>query len=198
MTSGPETGKHARGALRLVAWIGIVLALGVGAGVVFVVRYQPLSTANFAPWFCDGCIDLSTGQLVYQEGRQVAMGTSLINNGQLPVRITGLSFPADPYETTLLEVVHVDMAKPGAGGQTAPGDPALQPFEPFTLGPGEDQAIVLRASFTNCEAVPAGAATRWWRVEVAFTVLGAIPRHQTVELPDAYEVFSPAKCPGRA
>ncbi len=180
----------------------VIAAIGVGA---YLANYSPLSAENFGPRWCAGCdgkdlTPAASGKLVdtflltYQQGVEVGMGTSLFNNGPFPVRITGVYLSDAPDTVSLLMMDHADVAVPGAAGQTAPGSSSLEPFTPFTLGPGEQRWIVLWARFDNCSHYSVNSGVIWSQTEVSFRVLGVFPRHQWVTLPAVYEVNAPASC----
>ena len=177
----------------LITAMGAFVVLLVVTGAIAYTRFQPLTAANSS-----GCGPGTFGPHVvrptYREGGTCSVGFSLLNGGQIPIRVTSIRGTGPGF---LLTTTAVKLALPSAGGQTAPKDPALEPFAPFTLGRGSQRWIALINRFGGCDRYAPGTSTTWVRTEVTFEVLG-IPRHQWVRLPMQVEVTSPTECPDRS
>ena len=202
-TTAPENEEPAgsragssRSKVRRWVLVAVLLAIVVvvASGIAALARYQPLSASNWA-----GCGPGKVGPYVerptYREGGICVVGFSLFNDGVLPVRVIGIEELGGEYG--LLTLDYVRMARPGAGGQTAPGSPVLEPLAPFSLGHGGSRWIALTGRFGNCARWAPTSSQLWLDAEVTYEVLG-FTKHQAVLLPMSIEVKRPATCPESA
>jgi hypothetical protein len=176
----------------LVAYL-VVLA-GVAGIVVFAVRYQPLSAANFA-----GTVTESGGDMIrleYANGGTFSFGFLLVNDGPLPLKIQRIQVTG---QNELLIPVRLETAAKRDAGSLGVGDPDLEKFIPFTLAGGDRGWIVVRTRFGNCGRFAAGAFETYTQFQVTYSVLG-LTKHAWVPLPKYIRVDSPPDyaCPARA
>ena len=172
----------------------IVLAF-LGAVVVFVVRYQPLSTGNFTssgPVTADGANGI---RVAYAGGGTFSFGFLLINDGPVPMTIDKVQFTG-PNE--LLIPLKVEMAEKRDAGAIGVGATGLERFIQFSLGAGDREWIVVRTEFSNCVRFPAGTFETYTQFLVTFKV-GPFTKHAWIPLPRNIRVESPsdALCPTR-
>lgn len=179
-------------AWALVAYLAVLAT--VAAIVLFAVRYQPLSAANFAsgPVASSGT---STIRVTYVNGGTFSFGFLMVNDGQLPVKVQKIQM-IGPNQ--LLVPVRFETAARRYAGSLGQGDPSLQRFLPFTLAGGDRRWIVVRTRFGNCDRFAAGALATYTRFQVTYSVLG-LTKHAWVSLPRAIGVASPPDfaCPAR-
>ena len=179
-------------AWALVAYLAVLAAV---AGVVlFAVRYQPLSAANFAsgPAASSGTATVRVG---YENGGTFSFGFLIVNDGQLPVNVQRVQMTG---QNRLLVPVRLETAAQRYAGSLGQGDSSLEKFLPFTLAGGERRWIVVRTLFGNCDRFPAGALETYTRFQVTYSVLG-LTKHAWVQLPKDIGVVSPpdSACMGR-
>ena len=180
-------------AWALVAYLAV---LGVVSAIVlFAVRYQPLSAANFA----SGPVTSSGPNMVqvgYANGGTFSFGFLIVNEGQLPVEIQEIQITG---QSQLLVPVRLETASKRYAGSLGEGDPSLDRFLPFTLVGGDRRWIVVRTRFANCDRFAAGASETYTRFKVTYRVLG-LTKHAWVPLPKDIGVDSPPDfaCPTRA
>ncbi len=180
------------------AWglLAYLAVLATVAGIVlFAVRYQPLSAANFA----SGPATQSGGNTVmveYANGGTFSFGFLLVNDGWLPVKIQRIQMTG---QSELLVPVRLETAAKRSAGSLGEGDPSLEKFLPFTLAGGDRRWIVVRTRFANCRRFAAGAFETYTRFQVTYSVLG-FTKHVWVPLPKDIRVDSPSDsaCPARA
>ena len=176
----------------LVAYL-VVLA-GVAGIVLFAVRYQPLSAANFA----SGPVTESGNmvRLEYANGGTFSFGFLLVNDGPLPLKIQRIQLTG---QSELLIPVRLETAAKRDAGSLGVGDPDLEKFIPFTLDGGDRRWIVVRTRFANCGRFAAGAFETYTQFQVTFGALG-LTKHAWVALPKDIRVDSPPDyaCPARA
>jgi len=176
----------------LVAYL-VVLA-GVAGIVLFAVRYQPLSAANFA----SGPVTESGNmvRLEYANGGTFSFGFLLVNDGPLPLKIQRIQLTG---QDELLIPVRLETAAKRDAGSLGVGDPDLEKFIPFTLDGGDRRWIVVRTRFANCGRFAAGASETYTRFKVTSSVFG-LTKHAWVPLPKDIGVDSPPDfaCPTRA
>jgi hypothetical protein len=176
----------------LVAYL-VVLA-GVAGIVVFAVRYQPLSAANFA----SGPVTESGNmvRLEYANGGTFSFGFLLVNDGPLPLKIQRIQLTG---QDELLIPVRLETAAKRDAGSLGVGDPDLEKFIPFTLDGGDRRWIVVRTRFANCGRFEADAFETYTQFQVTFGVLG-LTKHAWISLPKDIRVDSPPDyaCPARA
>ena len=186
----------ARWAARAWALVAYLAVLGVVAGIVlFALRYQPLSAANFA----SDPVPQSDSKMVrvgYENGGTFSFGFLVVNDGPLPIKIQRIQVTG---QNDLLVTAGIEMAPKRYAGSLAQGDPSLDKFLPFTLAGGERRWIAVRARFGNCGRFAAGASQTYTRFNVTYTVLG-LTKHAWVPLPKDVGVDAPADsaCPTRA
>lgn len=186
----------ARWAARAWALVAYLAVLGVVAGiVVFAVRYQPLTAANFA----SGPVTSSGANVIpvaYADGGTFSFGFLLVNDGPLPVKIHGIRVTG---QNDLLVTAGIETAAKRYAGSLAEGDPSLDKFLPFTLAGGDRRWIAVRTRFGNCDRFAEGASQTYTRFNVTYSVLG-FTKHAWVSLPKDIGVVSPPDyaCPTRA
>ena len=180
-------------AWAVFTYLAVVAAV---AGIVlFAVRYQPLSAANFA----SGPVTSSGPNMVrlgYANGGTFSFGFLIVNDGQLPVKVQGIQITG---QNQLLVPVRLETAAKRYAGSLSESDPSLEKFLPFTLAGDDRRWIVVRSHFGNCGRFAAGTSETYTRFKVTYTVLG-LTKHAWVPLPKDIGVDSPPDfaCPTRA
>ena len=151
MAYDPAVRWRAR-AWALVAYLAVLAAV---AGIVlFALRYQPLSAANFA----SESVAQSDSKMVrvgYENGGTFSFGFLVVNDGPLPVKIQAIQVTG---QSELLVTVGLQTAANRYAGSLGQGDPSLDKFLPFTLTGGDRRWIVVRTRFGNCGRFAAGAS----------------------------------------
>jgi hypothetical protein len=180
-------------AWALVAYLAVLAT--VAAIVVFAVRYQPLSAADFA----SGPVETSVGNTVrvgYQSGGTFSFGFLIVNDGQLPVKVQRIQMAG---QNQLLVPVRLETAARRDAGSLGEGDASLEKFLPFTLAGADRRWIVVRTRFGNCGNFAAATSQTYTRFQVTYSVLG-LTKHAWVQLPRKIRVDSPpdVACPTRA
>jgi hypothetical protein len=180
-------------AWALLAYLAVLTA--VAAIVLFAVRYQPLSAANFA----SGSVTSSGPNIVrvgYANGGTFSFGFLVVNDGPLPVKIQRIQITG---QNELLVTDGLETAAKRYAGSLGQGDPSLDRFLPFTLAGGDRRWIVVRTHFGNCDRFAAGAFETYTQFNVTYSVLG-FTKQGWVPLPKDIGVDSPADfaCPTRA
>jgi len=180
-------------AWALVAYLAVLAA--VSAIVLFALRYQPLSAANFA----SGPVTSSGANVVrvgYANGGTFSFGFLVVNDGPLPVKIQGIHVTG---QSDLLVTVRLETAAKRDAGSLSEFDPSLEKFLPFTLAGGDRRWIVVRTRFGNCADFEAGDLDTYTHFNVTYSVLG-FTKHALVPLPKDIGVDSPPDfaCPTRA
>jgi hypothetical protein len=139
-------------------WIvaALVIAL-VTTGVSYVATYQPLTRGSFGlgPEFENAKLPNSaTGAFPYIDGAAILWGFSIVNDGPLPVTVTGVEWAKSvgPLGNVSFQVSKENPVSTGIG----PGSSFLMPMHPFTLGHGQQRMIVLRAVLSGCTVPPVG------------------------------------------
>ncbi|HXF74261.1 MAG TPA: hypothetical protein VNO79_16860 [Actinomycetota bacterium] len=178
----------------------VVAAVGIPAGLVFLARYQPLSTwsgfslvsepARFVVETAPpgGGQPFRVYRVDYAEGETVRLGFTLTNEGSIPVRITAVGVDA-PLRSGF-RLVGVALGRSDGSGL---------PFAPFTLEPGASQSVVTTWRFEgSCppgRAEPPPFTTELSQIGVEFRVLWS--RHR-VQLPLPYQLqVDQGDCPVR-
>jgi len=192
MAYDPAVRWRAR-AWALVAYLAVLAA--VAAIVLFALRYQPLSVANFA----SESVAQSDSKMVrvgYANGEMFSFGFLVVNDGPFPVKIQRIQTTG---QSALLVPVRLETAAKRYAGSLGQGDPSLEKFLPFTLAGGDRRWIVVRTRFGNCDRFAVGAFETYTRFQVTYSVLG-LTKHSWVRLPGAIRVDSPpdVACPTRA
>jgi hypothetical protein len=192
MAYDPVTRWRAR-AWALVAYLLVLAA--VGAIVLFALRYQPISAANFASDPVPQA-DANVIRVGYTTGGTFSFGYLVVNDGPLPVKIQRIQMTG---RNQLLVPVRLETAGNRYAGSLGAGDPSLEKFVPFTLAGGERRWVVVRTRFGNCGRLPAGAFETYTQFQVTYSVLG-LTKHASVPLPKDIRVDSPPDfaCPTRA
>jgi len=192
MAYDPAVRWRAR-AWALFAYLAVLAAV---AGIVlFALRYQPLSAANFA----SESVAQSDSRMVrvgYENGGAFSFGFLVVNDGPLPVKIQRIEVTG---QSDLLVTVGLETAANRYAGSLGQGDPSLDKFLPFTLAGGDRRWIAVRTRFGNCGRFAAGASETYTRFKVTYSVLG-FTKHAWVPLPKDIGVDSPPDyaCPTRA
>jgi hypothetical protein len=176
----------------LVAYL--VVAAGVAGIVLFAVRYQPLSVANFASTATESGPGMI--RLEYANGGTFSFGFLLVNDGPLPMKIERIQLTG---QNELLIPVRLETAPKRDAGSLGVGDSDLDKFIPFTLDGGDRRWIVVRTRFANCGRFEADAFETYTQFQVTFGALG-LTKHAWVPLPREIRVDSPPDyaCPARA
>jgi hypothetical protein len=180
-------------AWALVAYLVVLAA--VGSIVFFALRYQPLSTANFAsdavPQAGENVVNVA-----YTNGGTFAFGFLVVNDGPLPVKIQKIQLTG---RNQLLIPVRLETAGKRYAGSLGEGDPSLEKFLPFTLAGDDRRWVVARTRFANCGRFEAGDSQTYTQFQVTYSVLG-LTKHAWVSLPKDIRVDSPpdVACPARA
>jgi hypothetical protein len=192
MVYDPAVRWRAR-AWALVAYLAVLAA--VAGIVVFALRYQPLSAANFA----SGQVTQSDANVVrvgYTSGGTFSFGFLVVNDGPLPVKIQRIQLTG---QSQLLVPVRLETAAKRYAGSLGEADPSLERFLPFTLAGGDRRWMVVRTRFGNCGRFAAGASQTYTQFQVTYSVLG-LTKHAWVPLPKDIRVDSPPDfaCPARA
>jgi hypothetical protein len=192
MTYDPATRWRAR-AWALVAYLVVLAA--VGAIVLFALRYQPLSAANFASEPVPQS-DPNLIRVAYTSGGTFSFGFLVVNDGPLPVKIQRIQMTG---QNQLLVPVRLETAGKPYAGSLGEGDPSLEKFLPFTLAGDDRRWVVVRTRFGNCGRLPAGTFETYTQFQVTYSVLG-LTKHAWVSLPRDIRVDSPPDfaCPTRA
>lgn len=162
-----ETAPQRRGRTRVLVRIGLFLAalvvIGLVATSIVLNRYEPL--ANGSVFGVDGTEfrevtaygDQDAAIFRYRHGEMAAVQFGLRNSGRLPVRIEGLLKPylLDASEMKIpMQPIEV-LVGPPSSEVTAliPPLTRYEPFEPFTLGSGEERHIAIRFRFEDCRSL---------------------------------------------
>jgi hypothetical protein len=180
---------------RAWALLAYLVVLAAVAGIVlFALRYQPLSAANFA----SGPVTSSGANVVrvgYADGGTFSFGFLVVNDGPLPVKIQRIQVTG---QDELLVTVGLETAAKRDAGSLVQGDPSLDKFLPFTLAGSDRRWIVVRTRFGNCGRFAEGALETYTRFKVTYSVLG-LTKHAWVPLPKDIGVDSPPDfaCPSR-
>ena len=180
-------------AWAMVAYLAVLAA--VATIVLFALRYQPLSAANFA----SGPVTSSGPNMVrvgYANGGTFSFGFLIVNDGPLPVKIQRIHVTG---QSELLVTVRLETAAKRYAGALGEGDPSLDKFLPFTLAGGDRRWIVVRTRFGNCAHFEAGDFEAHTQFNVTYSVLG-FTKQAFVPLPKDIGVDSPPDfaCPTRA
>ncbi len=168
----------------LVAYL-VVLA-GIAGIVVFAVRYQPLSSVNFAST-SGAASEARMVRVQYTSGGTFSFGFLLVNDGPVPLKVQRIQLTG---QNELLIPVRLETALKREAGSLGVGDPDLDKFVPFSLGGNDRRWVVVRTRFGNCARFPSGTFTTYTRFEVTYTVLG-LTKHAWVSLPKDIRVDSP-------
>jgi hypothetical protein len=179
-------------AWALIAYLAVLAA--VGAIVLFALRYQPISAANFA----SEPVPQSDPKLVrvgYTNGGTFSFGFLVVNDGPLPVKIQRIQMTG---RNELLVPVRLETAAKRYAGSLDEGDPSLERFLPFTLAGGDRRWIVVRTRFGNCGRFDAGDTKTYTQFHVTYSVLG-LTKSAWVQFPRGINVESPPDwaCPTR-
>jgi hypothetical protein len=132
-----------------------VIAL-VTTGVSYLATYQPLVHGNYGlgPVFENTKLPLPPPSHVmpYIDGAPIRWGFSILNDGPLPVTVTGVEGrdSIGPLGNVSFLVSRGDATY----AREIPGP--LDPMHPFTLAHGEQAIIVLRAVLSGCSVPPVG------------------------------------------
>jgi hypothetical protein len=180
-------------AWALVAYLAVLAA--VGAIVLFALRYQPISAANFASESV-AQPDQKLVRVGYANGETFSFGFLVVNDGPLPVKIQRIQTTG---QNALLVPVRLETAAQRYAGSLSEGDPSLDRFVPFTLAGGDRRWIVVRTRFGSCGRFAAGAFETYTQFQVSYSVLG-LTKRASVPLPKDIRVDSPPDlaCPARA
>ena len=190
--------SRALGSSRVLHVVVVVLVFAVIA-IVAVLRYQPLERAGSLIPGSDMEVvtieefeEVGAHVLRYTDEGYVTYAFTVRNTGPLGVTVTGLPLPEEA-ERRLLQPVT-------AGVATADSAEAadMEPFEPFALGVGEEQRIIVQARMDNCEYYTERAIEIVESQRIAYRT-GGLPRTTTVAFDQPLLVRSPTikRCPER-
>jgi hypothetical protein len=167
-------------------WIvaGLVLVAVVAAAGAF--YYAPLTGVGAtrcpegselvpAPEAEDGTVGEEVCLVTHTDGGDMTFGTTLRNDGVLPITVTGLDFDAAVHD--LIEVQGVRMATEARA--------ALVPMEPFRLDGGQERYVQVDATLLPCDPTRDGRVVSLAVVPVRTTFAG-VPK--TAEVPLAQEL----------
>jgi hypothetical protein len=127
--------------------------------------------------------------LLYEDGREVAYAFPVRNDGWLPMTVTGLDVGGSE-DRPLLVPTTVGIAASSPVAETV-DDLTAEPFEAFTLGPGESGMVVVHARMDNCEFYTE-RGLQLIRHHTADIRLAGIPSTRRFELADDVIVRSPS------
>jgi hypothetical protein len=154
-------------------WVAVAIATCALAGsITWWARYAPLEHAG------------NSGQGFTLTSS--SYGFAIENTGPFDVQVTHIELPAIPG---YLWSPKVEVVEPGAYVGDV-GEPR-QPFEPFTIGSGEERAIILSGR-TSCTGTRRGQDMAIGAIQVEFTVLG-LSKTRTISLWDGYQVNPTAR-----
>ena len=158
------------------------VAILLAAIVASLVRNQPLAIGSSRGH--DGT--------TYREGQPFSYAVSLRNDGHLPVTITGIDTGDG---NSLLRTTGLYVLQGASTMGTGSLKPNLgQPFPSFTLGPGQEQNLLIKSVFAGCRNWAPGSAERYGALHVSFGVLG-IPHPAWVNMGNFFSIAAPAACP---
>lgn len=162
-------------------WVisGLVLVVILAAAGAF--YYAPLTGVGAtrcpdpaelvpAPEAEDGTVGEEVCLVTHIEGGDMTFGTTLRNDGMLPITVTALDFDAAVRD--LIEVHDVRM------GADAGSD--LVPLEPFRLDGGQERYVEVEATLLPCDPTQEGRVVSLAAVPVRTTFAGAAT---TAEVP---------------
>lgn len=163
-----------------------VLAIGLVASAVFLTHYQPLGFGS------------SRGHegTTYRQGASFSYAVSLRNNGDLPITITGVD-TGDGLSLLRTTGIYVLPGNSIAtwGNNLTPN--LNEPFQSFTLGPGQEQDLLVKNVFDGCRNYAPSTGEGFVALHVSFTILG-FTRHTWVDFGNPmFSITSPDTCPGR-
>jgi hypothetical protein len=186
-------GRWKARAWALVAYLAVLAA--VGGIVLFALRYQPISAANFASE-PGAQSDPRMVRLGYANGGTFSFGFLIVNDGSLPVKIQRIHITG---RNGLLVPLRLETAGKRYAGSVGESDAALERFLPFTLAGGDSRWIVVRTRFGNCGRFDASDAETYTQFQVTYSVLG-LTKRAWVPLPKDIRVDSPPDyaCPTRS
>ena len=128
----------------LIALALVALAAALAAAIAWARSYQPLG-AGSSGLNPIGARQGALGETVakFQQGQPFQFGFSIRNSGRFAVRILDLLLMHD-------EFIMPFAVKAFLSSQRLIGKP-VSAFQPFTLEPGDEQLIILRGSYANCD-----------------------------------------------
>src|ERR671911_1440421 len=177
-------GRWKARAWALVAYLVVLAA--VGAIVLFALRYQHISAANFASQSVPQA-DQNVVRVTYTSGGTFSFGFLVVNDGPLPVKIQRIQLTG---RNQLLVPVRLETAGKRYAGSLGEADPSLEKFLPFTLAGDDRRWVVVRTRFGNCGRLLAGTFETYTQFQVTYSVLG-LTKHAWVSLPRDIRVDSP-------
>lgn len=168
-------------------WLGVIalfVVAMVGSSLVYLVQIEPLSIDASGPF-----------KGSYREGMPFSYAVWIENDGRLPVKVTqvdGQTMFAGMLRTTSIEISRsTELTYFGT-------DPKFyQPFQSFTIPPGEGRGILVRNVFFGCRNWSKDTAMIIEAVGIHFSVVG-VPRSSSLDLLHPITIRSPDVCPGRA
>src|SRR5207248_7973706 len=115
-------------------------------------------------------------------------GLSVRNDGPMGVTITGIG---ESNRESDFPFVQSDVLLGDVSGEyrysVGPGH--SHPFRPFSLGSGEERAILVRGTLEHCAKWSKGGFSTYGQMPVTFRVFG-ITRHAVIYLDESY-AFTP-------
>jgi hypothetical protein len=161
-----------------VAVLAVFLLIALIGAAVWMTRYQPLGRGGgtFSPEDVVQATgrDVGSGSrggtvwtVIPTAGRAFGYGFSIRNDGPIGIEVISIGNSATDQQG--FEVVRVvDQVDVDPYG---PDTRLLDPFEPFTLGPGQDVNVWMRATLRRCP--PASTTMGWGPETIRFKVYGA-------------------------
>ena len=184
---------------RMLRYVPVLLPPVLVVAALVFAPYQPLAqTGDVQPGADMQAVTVEefdeTGVHIvkYEHGETVSYSFTVRNTGPVGITVTGVRLP-DESERRLLQPVAAGLpADPSAGGS------GMMPLEPFALGAGEEQRIILEGRFDNCEYYTERAVEVVDAQTVEFRVAG-VSRTATVPFKRDLVVRSPVikSCPER-
>lgn len=178
---------------RALGALAAVIVASLAGGIAWVARMEPLVHGDY--FSCGLSHVENRGRacvLRYEHGEETIWAFVLRNDGPVAVTVAGV-----PYEEGhLLDQQEVLLWPENGPAVFELRQPPLVPFATFTLRPGEERLVAVRARFDNCERYDPGTGETLAAVGVRFRVFG-LSRHASVGLWRHIEVESPADCPDR-
>jgi hypothetical protein len=181
----------------LVALGVVVLSIAIG-GLVWIAKYQPLTTGN--TWSTPGAIDPPTGDGVYyvfHQGRPFRYAMTIANSGRFTVRVVDIPLVRAAWPARFRLLVSQPMTPHGG----SPPGPWVA-FHPFDLHPGEQRGIELSGRFNlpcSRRSDTAGLSEGWDWIPVHYSFLwhvgtAEVPFPQPLSF--VYRKNAAAGCPG--
>lgn len=176
---------------RMFRYVPVLFPPVLVVAALLLAPYQPLSQtgdvqpgADMQAVTVEGFNETGVHLVKYEHGDTVTYAFTIRNTGPVGITVTGVPLP-DHGERRLLQPVAAGFP----AGHSDSGSEML-PFEPFSLGAGEEQQIILQGRFDNCEYYTERAIEVVDGQTIQFRVAG-VTRTATVPFERALLVRSP-------